>query len=137
MLAGIRDILIITTPEQQKNFKNLPTMEAVGIKLSYGLKKNQRHPPKVFKFWELLPQNEPFIGLGKNSFLETSGQPYFTPKRLKFKQEGGNFFLRWGLLKDMGSRKKMKMERLFLLKKSLKNQKAQCGLVYFYAQKGG
>ena len=36
MLAGIRDILIITTPEQQQNFKNLlHDGSQFGIKLSY------------------------------------------------------------------------------------------------------
>ena len=44
MLAGIRDILIVTTPEQQKNFKNLlHDGSHFGIKLSYAVQEK----PKV------------------------------------------------------------------------------------------
>lgn len=48
MLAGIRDILVITTPEQQQNFKKLLNDGSqFGIKLSYVVQENQKELLKL------------------------------------------------------------------------------------------
>ncbi|GIR15745.1 MAG: hypothetical protein CM15mP28_2150 [Pseudomonadota bacterium] len=128
MLAGIRDILIITTPEQQKNFKNLlHDGSQFGIKLSYMVQEKPEGIAQAFILGDSFLQNEPVaLVLGDNLFF---GNDLFNlislaRKRLELTGGGEIFSYRVRALKDMASLNKMKMERLFLLKKNLKNLKA-------------
>ena len=128
MLAGIRDILIITTPEQQQNFKNLlHDGSQFGIKLSYVVQEKAEGIAQAFILGDSFLQNEPVaLVLGDNLFFGNDLINLISQARKCLELSGaGKFFLiECGLLKDMGLSNKMKMERLFLLKKSLKNQKA-------------
>jgi len=71
MLAGIRDILIITTPEQQHNFKNLlHDGSQFGIKLSYMVQEKPEGIAQAFILGDSFLQNEPVaLVLGDNLFL--------------------------------------------------------------------
>ena len=71
MLAGIRDILIITTPEQQKNFKNLlQDGSQFGIKLSYMVQEKPEGIAQAFILGDSFLQNEPVaLVLGDNLFF--------------------------------------------------------------------
>ena len=72
MLAGIRDILIITTPEQQQNFKNLLLDGSqFGIKLSYMVQEKPEGIAQAFILGDSFLQNEPVaLVLGDNLFFE-------------------------------------------------------------------
>ena len=128
MLAGIRDILIITTPEQQKNFINLlHDGSQFGIKLSYMVQEKPEGIAQAFILGDSFLQNEPVaLVLGDNLFFgnDLINLIYKLVNVLNYQEVGRSFLIECGFLKDMGSSNKMKMVRLFLLKKSLKNQKA-------------
>lgn len=78
MLAGIRDILIITTPEDQANFKRaLGTGEQFGINLSYEVQPNPDGLAQAFIIGEeFIGSSNVCLVLGDNIFY---GQG-FTPK---------------------------------------------------------
>ena len=78
MLAGIRDILIITTPEDQTGFKRaLGTGEQFGINLSYATQPNPDGLAQAFIIGEEFIGNDSVcLVLGDNIFY---GQG-FTPK---------------------------------------------------------
>ena len=71
MLAGIRDILVITTPEQQQNFKKLLNDGSqFGIKLSYVVQEKPEGIAQAFMLGESFIQEEPVaLVLGDNLFF--------------------------------------------------------------------
>ena len=71
MLAGIRDILVITTPEQQQNFKKLLNDGSqFGIKLSYVVQEKPKGIAQAFMLGESFIQEEPVaLVLGDNLFF--------------------------------------------------------------------
>ncbi|MDF0748949.1 glucose-1-phosphate thymidylyltransferase RfbA [Marinobacter sp. 71-i] len=92
MLAGIRDILIITTPEDQANFKRaLGTGEQFGINLSYEVQPNPDGLAQAFIIGEeFIGSSNVCLVLGDNIFY---GQG-FTPKLKQAAQrsEGATVF---------------------------------------------
>lgn len=78
MLAGIRDILIITTPEDQANFKRaLGTGEQFGINLSYEVQPTPDGLAQAFIIGEeFIGDSNVCLVLGDNIFYGQS----FTPK---------------------------------------------------------
>lgn len=92
MLAGIRDILIITTPEDQAGFKRaLGTGEQFGINLSYAIQPNPDGLAQAFIIGEEFIGNDSVcLVLGDNIFY---GQG-FTPKLKQAAQrkEGATVF---------------------------------------------
>ena len=78
MLAGIRDILVITTPEDQANFKRaLGTGQQFGINLSYEVQPNPDGLAQAFIIGEeFIGSSNVCLVLGDNIFY---GQG-FTPK---------------------------------------------------------
>jgi glucose-1-phosphate thymidylyltransferase len=92
MLAGIRDILIITTPEDQANFKRaLGTGKQFGINLSYEVQPNPDGLAQAFIIGEeFIGSSNVCLVLGDNIFY---GQG-FTPKLKQAAQrsEGATVF---------------------------------------------
>jgi len=92
MLAGIRDILIITTPEDQANFKRaLGTGEQFGINLSYEVQRNPDGLAQAFIIGEeFIGSSNVCLVLGDNIFY---GQG-FTPKlkQAALRSEGATIF---------------------------------------------
>lgn len=92
MLAGIRDILIITTPEDQAGFKRaLGTGEQLGIKLSYEIQPSPDGLAQAFIIGEkFIGSSNVCLVLGDNIFY---GQG-FTPKLKQAAQrsEGATVF---------------------------------------------
>ena len=73
MLAGIKDILIITNPNEDKNFKKiLGNGSNFGIKIRYAEQKNPNGLPEAFIIGEKFIQNQNVVLiLGDNFFLWT------------------------------------------------------------------
>ena len=92
MLAGIRDILIITTPEDQAGFKRaLGTGEQFGIQLEYAVQANPDGLAQAFIIGEeFIGEDSVCLVLGDNIFYG----PGFTPKLKKAAQvrEGATVF---------------------------------------------
>ncbi|MDA0381221.1 glucose-1-phosphate thymidylyltransferase RfbA [Vibrio owensii] len=78
MLAGIRDVLIITTPEDQDSFKRLlGDGSAFGIKLQYAIQPSPDGLAQAFVIGEsFIGQDSVCLVLGDNIFWG----PNFTPK---------------------------------------------------------
>ncbi|MCR9940804.1 glucose-1-phosphate thymidylyltransferase RfbA [Vibrio owensii] len=78
MLAGIRDVLIITTPEDQDSFKRLlADGSAFGIKLQYAIQPSPDGLAQAFVIGEsFIGQDSVCLVLGDNIFWG----PNFTPK---------------------------------------------------------
>jgi glucose-1-phosphate thymidylyltransferase len=70
MEAGIRDILIITTPHDQKDFQNLlGTGSQFGVKISYAIQEKPNGLAEAFIVWENFINAEPVaLILGDNIF---------------------------------------------------------------------
>ena len=71
MLAGIREILVITSPDQQMNFQNLlQDGSQFGIKLSYVVQEKPKGIAQAFMLGESFIQEEPVaLVLGDNLFF--------------------------------------------------------------------
>ena len=91
MLAGIRDILIITTPEQQKNFKNLlHDGSQFGIKLSYMVQEKPEGIAQAFILGDSFLQNEPVaLVLGDNLFFGNDLVNLISQARKRLELTGG------------------------------------------------
>ena len=92
MLAGIREVLIITTPEDQASFQRLlGDGSQFGIRLEFAVQAKPEGLAQAFIIGEEFIANEPVcLGLGDNIFW---GQA-FTPKLLKAanQKEGATVF---------------------------------------------
>lgn len=79
MLAGIRDILIITTPRDQEAFKDLlGDGRNLGLQLSYKVQHAPKGLPEAFTIAEDFIQNEPVcLILGDNIFYGEGLPAYF------------------------------------------------------------
>ena len=122
MLAGIRDILIISTPQDLPNFKKLlGTGEQFGIKFSY---KEQPSPDGLAQAFIL---GEEFIGndsvalvLGDNIFYGAGFSAMSEQQKKKEKQQFLVILLR--IQKDLELLNLTIMAKLFQLKKNQKSQ---------------
>lgn len=87
MLAGIRDILIITTPEDQSQFKKLlGTGKQFGISLSYAIQDKPRGIAEAFIVGEtFINQDNVCLILGDNIFYG-EGFPYLLRKSFESNQ---------------------------------------------------
>ena len=88
MLAGIRDILIITTPEDQPNFRRLlGDGEVFGINLKYAVQEEPKGLAQAFTIGEIfIGKDDVALVLGDNLFY---GQG-FTPKLIEAKERAKN-----------------------------------------------
>ena len=91
MLAGIRDILVITTPEQQQNFKKLLNDGSqFGIKLSYVVQEKPEGIAQAFMLGESFIQEEPVaLVLGDNLFFGNDLIKLLIQARKRVESAGG------------------------------------------------
>ena len=91
MLAGIRDILVITTPEQQQNFKKLLNDGSqFGIKLSYVVQEKPKGIAQAFMLGESFIQEEPVaLALGDNLFFGNDLIKLLIQARKRVESAGG------------------------------------------------
>ena len=91
MLAGIRDILVITTPEQQQNFKKLLNDGSqFGIKLSYVVQEKPKGIAQAFMLGESFIQEEPVaLVLGDNLFFGNDLIKLLIQARKRVESAGG------------------------------------------------
>ena len=91
MLAGIRDILVITTPEQQQNFKKLLNDGSqFGIKLSYVVQEKPEGIAQAFMLGESFIQKEPVaLALGDNLFFGNDLIKLLIQARKRVESAGG------------------------------------------------
>ncbi|MDP6464308.1 MAG: glucose-1-phosphate thymidylyltransferase RfbA [SAR324 cluster bacterium] len=91
MLAGIRDILVITTPEQQQNFKKLLNDGSqFGIKLSYVVQEKPEGIAQAFMLGESFIQEEPVaLALGDNLFFGNDLIKLLIQARKRVESAGG------------------------------------------------
>ena len=91
MLAGIWDILVITTPEQQQNFKKLLNDGSqFGIKLSYVVQEKPKGIAQAFMLGESFIQEEPVaLVLGDNLFFGNDLIKLFIQARKRVESAGG------------------------------------------------
>ena len=91
MLAGIRDILVITTPEQQQNFKKLLNDGSqFGIKLSYVVQEKPEGIAQAFMLGESFIQKEPVaLVLGDNLFFGNDLIKLLIQARKRVESAGG------------------------------------------------
>ena len=70
MLAGIRDIILITNKNDIKHFKNLlGNGKNYGINIIYKIQKNQRVLVKLFNYKKIIKNKKVCMVLGDNIFL--------------------------------------------------------------------
>jgi len=91
MLAGIWDILVITTPEQQQNFKKLLNDGSqFGIKLSYVVQEKPKGIAQAFMLGESFIQEEPVaLVLGDNLFFGNDLIKLLIQARKRVESAGG------------------------------------------------
>ena len=91
MLAGIWDILVITTPEQQQNFKKLLNDGSqFGIKLSYVVQEKPEGIAQAFMLGESFIQEEPVaLALGDNLFFGNDLIKLLIQARKRVESAGG------------------------------------------------
>ena len=91
MLAGIWDILVITTPEQQQNFKKLLNDGSqFGIKLSYVVQEKPKGIAQAFMLGESFIQEEPVaLALGDNLFFGNDLIKLLIQARKRVESAGG------------------------------------------------
>ena len=91
MLAGIWDILVITTPEQQQNFKKLLNDGSqFGIKLSYVVQEKPEGIAQAFMLGESFIQEEPVaLVLGDNLFFGNDLIKLLIQARKRVESAGG------------------------------------------------
>ena len=91
MLAGIWDILVITTPEQQQNFKKLLNDGSqFGIKLSYVVQEKPEGIAQAFMLGESFIQKEPVaLALGDNLFFGNDLIKLLIQARKRVESAGG------------------------------------------------
>ena len=91
MLAGIWDILVITTPEQQQNFKKLLNDGSqFGIKLSYVVQEKPKGIAQAFMLGESFIQEEPVaLVLGDNLFFGNDLVKLLKQARKRVESAGG------------------------------------------------
>ena len=91
MLAGIRDILIITTPEDQAGFKRaLGTGEQFGINLSYEIQPSPDGLAQAFFIGEEFIGNDSVcLVLGDNIFYGQGFTPKLNESVKRVEQQGG------------------------------------------------
>lgn len=91
MLAGIRDILIITTPEDQAGFKRaLGTGEQFGISLSYEVQPSPEGLAQAFIIGEeFIGDNSVCLVLGDNIFYGQGFVPKLHEAVKQVEEEGG------------------------------------------------
>lgn len=92
MLAGINDILIITTPEHQEAFKSvLGNGDNFGIKLSYAVQNEPKGLAQAFIIAEsFIAQEQVCLVLGDNIFWGQGFLPFL--KRAISRQQGATIF---------------------------------------------
>ena len=71
MLAGIRDILIITNPEHKNLFQNLLMTEGIGVKLTYQIQEEPRGIADAFIVGEEFLKGSPVCLIQDNLFYGT------------------------------------------------------------------
>src|SRR3981081_1480141 len=70
MLAGVREILVITTPHEQEGFKRLlGDGQWIGLKIQYAIQPKPEGIAQAFIMWEVFIVNAPVaLVLGDNIF---------------------------------------------------------------------
>jgi len=138
MLAGIRDILIITTPNDQESFKQLLKDGAqFGIKLSYAIQEKPKGLAQAFTIGEkFIGKDSVCLVLGDNIFYGTGFSPKL--KAAAARKSGATVFgyevkdpERYGVIEF---NKKMKAISIEEKPKNPKSGYAVTGL-YFYDNK--
>ena len=91
MLAGIREILVITSPDQQMNFQNLlQDGSQFGIKLSYVVQEKPEGIAQAFMLGESFIQEEPVaLVLGDNLFFGNDLIKLLIQARKRVESAGG------------------------------------------------
>ena len=92
MLAGIRDILLITTPQDQRNFKNLiGDGKQLGISISYAVQKEPKGIADAFIIGEkFIGKDSVCLILGDNIFYGNQLSPFL--QEVSFMKEGATVF---------------------------------------------
>lgn len=93
MLAGIRDILLITTPDDQKSFKNLiGDGKQLGLKISYAVQKKPKGIAEAFIIGEkFIGQDQVCLMLGDNIFYGNQLSGFL--QEASSNQEGATIFV--------------------------------------------